>query len=37
MKNSREFKKECVRKDFNGLSEMLLGKTQQNKFWVKMV
>lgn len=26
MKNSREFKKECVRKDFNGLSEMLLGK-----------
>ena len=26
MKNSREFKKECVGKDFNGLSEMLLGK-----------
>lgn len=26
MKNSKEFKKECVRKDFNGLSEMLLGK-----------
>lgn len=26
MKNSREFKRECVGKDFNGLSEMLLDK-----------